>query len=163
MSDWLADLAFSHQHNALMADVAERYFSPDYFSSWENNQDVELDKRGIDAFIHLKNRRKYTVDVKADRYDNDNVVLEMMSNTTTGKVGWAQNPDLISDYIFYYKRAKGYVLILPAYRLHLHAADAYEAGARRITATTGNYATSSIIVPTSELEKAFGSVCKVMT
>jgi hypothetical protein len=118
VADFKRDLAYSYDENddkVLNNYYIEKFPLADYIETVRFDERPDLQRRGIDKIIHMKNGSTITVDEKKYRKNHDNVLLEVWSdNGETGcekKLGWLYTDTC--DYIVEYTPCVGKILLLP--------------------------------------------------
>jgi len=120
-------------------------------------EDLEMQKKGIDRIITLKNGKKYLIDEKVRFTDYDDILLEYLSAKETGSKGWIEK-DLTIDYILYAFNNKQvcYVLdYITLKRVWKYYGEQWKKKYKIVEAKnhfhSGIYTTVSVVIPTSVL------------
>lgn len=116
-ADFSRDLAFSKSKEGLpLWEQCYRHAFPEFMCMQSHSDNGWWQHQGIDRSITLRNSKQYLVDEKVDRYDNDNIFIEVWSDFERRSPGWAWK-SLMSDYIAMAKLRKGKCLLLPVSQL----------------------------------------------
>lgn len=118
--------------------------------------DCELQRKGVDRVLTLDNGRTLYVDEKKRSGEWDDVLLEYVSNDSTGAPGWIAKP-LMIDYLAYAFMPTRRCLLLPWYPLQrawlLHK-EQWLGQYRAVHAQNPGYRTLCLPVPIPVLMKA---------
>lgn len=164
MNDFATDLDFSHKAEDLpiWPEVYDKAF-PGNVSVTSNRGDGELQRFGIDRTVVLASGKAIYVDEKVRRVDYGDILLEHISNDTTGSLGWVEKP-LFCDYIAYAILPSEKCYILPVPQLQSAWRENKEAwigqyGIKK--AQNKGYKTISCPVPINVLFPAIGQALRI--
>lgn len=125
-----------------------------------------LQRAGVDYLVVLTNGVVFSVDCKVDTYDNNRIVLEIESNSSTGKPGWLVSTETVTNDLLYFKRELNRFYLFKLYDLrHLYTvnrsdwhrwAEQNQNGFKLIKAKNRSYTSTSIGVPDFVLIQALG-------
>lgn len=163
--DFHTSLARSQGYDELAAECMARYFG-NAFAGYAKNDDIELDKRGVDAIVTLTNGKRLYLDLKVDHYDTDQFTLELWSNTERGKLGWTCDNTKLTDLVVYIKAARNTTYVFPFLQLQHFmrqqcALEPQRLMQRMKVVRNTNYSTTIVLYRTQELLSALGSVVLV--
>ena len=148
------DLAWSEKASdaSFWQRIYERAF-PSMVAQMPCPGDTESQRRGIDRLLLLSNGREVRIDEKKRRAEYDDILIEYVSNSTTGAPGWIEK-DLAIDYVAYafFQSKRCYLLdwllLKRAWQKHGSQWKHYH---QNIKARNQGYNTWSVAVPTENL------------
>ena len=165
MHSFAASFQTSQGYDDLVSAGMQLYLGKS-FASYTKNEDLELDKLGVDAIVRRTNGKTVYVDYKIDSYNSDSIALEMWSNKERGKVGWACDTSKLTDYVVFVKPQKQYFLIFPFLQMqHFIRNEVKERPTeffhRLRDVRNPGYTTSIALFTLEELKKGLGELCQI--
>lgn len=161
LADFRNDLAGSKGFDPQVEHALRVYLGGNFLSYTANENDVELDKKGVDAWVDLVNGRRNYIDYKADRKDSDTICLELWSNEERGVPGWSVDNSKLTDYVVYLKTKLDYALVFHFHAMQAFLRDQCQNNAsdilRRLRRVPNKgYTTAVVFYSRTELEQALG-------
>lgn len=137
-------------------DAVYRKAFPDMVGNILCNMDGAGQRSGIDRLVYLSSGRDIRIDEKKRREVYNDILLEYLSNDTTGALGWMEKP-LQIDYIAYAFMPLRKVYLFPwdmLRRAWLHFKPYWMEQYPRKWAQNQGYKTWSLAVPIEVLQRA---------
>ncbi len=134
--------------------------------------DIDDDKKGTDYWIDFSNGKRESLDYKIrykDYYDTDplhrTAFIELVANTTSGKLGWSIDPMKQTDHVLFYYADTVYFKFYSARELRgaiLKYLNHLKKSGQPFTTTTatfngGSYESTGIVVSHEELERCISA------
>ncbi len=156
------DLALSDRPDVVQSIIAACFRHwPELRSVWRAHPDNDI--LGIDYFLEFPNGQTERLDAKIRRRDfsltgdDRNACIELLANTTTGKIGWSLDSTKLADWILF--------VYLDSGRSYAYNARQLRAAVRRYLPDlkargepslqrTGGYASQSLFVSHENLSRA---------
>lgn len=166
VTNFTNDLAMSEEPEVVQAVKAacREYFRDELLNIHKAHK--QNDKLGADYTLEFPGYRHQALDVKIRRQDfslpchggdNRTACLELVANTTNGKIGWSLDPNKITDWVLFYYIESGRWDIYNARELRA-AVIRYLPRFRKIgkpeTQQTGRYESTSLFVSHRDLSAA---------
>lgn len=159
-------------HNAEDLPIWEEVYKksfPDFVSMVSYRGDGFWQRSGIDRGVLLKTSKQILIDEKVRGRNKitgrvyDDIVLEYLSNDSSGALGWVCKP-LQCDYIAYLIAPLGICYMLPVIQLQssfsLHGND-WKKSYKIVKAQNQGYKTHSVAIPVKVLFKAIGDQLRI--
>jgi len=165
MSDFEKDLKYSHEceDNPCWREVYRRAF-PTMVKMVNHREIGPHQFAGIDRSIILNNSKQVLVDEKARRiHDTGDILLEYVSNDTTGTLGWIEKK-LLCDYIAYafIPSKRAYLLpVVQAQAAWKKSRDKWLERYGTLSASNNGYNTLNCPVPINVLYPAIGNMLRI--
>lgn len=155
--DFKTDLRFSEiSSDELFWDAVYRKAFPNMVNHMLCQGDTASQRMGIDRLVFLSNGRELRIDEKKRRCEYGDILLEYLSNNSTGAPGWVEK-DLYIDYLAYafMPLQKVYLFDWPMLRRAWCQYGAqWKRQYKQVIAKNNGYQTFSVPVPTAVLNAA---------
>jgi len=156
LSNFTEDLNFSYSASleGFWEQIYKKAFSD--IESIELVTNLQMQRKGVDRIIYLKNGHKINIEEKIRRTEYNDILLEYISVDKTNAPGWIEK-DLAIDYLAYGFIQSQRVYLFPWQMLRrtwLHYKNNWLKKYKRIVAKNETYNTLSIAIPTDILRNA---------
>lgn len=155
--DFKERLAWSQaQSDEPFWDAVYRKAFPNLVATVYQSHDGPAQRSGIDRHVVLSNGSVLRIDEKKRERDYGDILLEYLSNSTTGAPGWIEK-DLLIDYLAYAFMPTRTVYLFPWLMLRrawLHYKPEWTDRCKTIEARNPGYVTRSLAVPITVLQRA---------
>lgn len=148
LNDFNVDLEYSLEagEDTMFDNFYWRIFGS-VLQSIEKVTDKDLQLKGVDKILILKNGKKIMIDEKKRRKDYDDIAIEIWSDTAKNTPGWVFKP--FTDYVVYAFMPSKRVYLLPSLLLKIYVHENWEnlVNFFQPKAVNHGYITTSVAVP----------------